>query len=193
MDYTGKNIVVLGMGETGLSAARWLHARGRAVHTPHDGAMQVVGVKHDITADIASGPEPGLPEGVQLHEGVDGWRLVFRRSAAQVMAVLAALGMLSTAALAQAPAGETKGTGLVHTPESGRKAIDNAQIGLPGRVTSGAPYLGPLAQAPRTTSAVRAPVVVFNAPFNHGILERAFELDDQDFFVECSIEFKHSG
>jgi hypothetical protein len=53
------------------------------------------GVKHDITADIASGPEPGLPEGVQLHEGVDGWRLVFRRRAAQVMAVLAALGMLA--------------------------------------------------------------------------------------------------
>ncbi len=74
---------------------------------------------------------------------------------------LAALSMLSTAALAQAPAGETKGTGLVHTPESGRKAIDNAQIGLPGRVTSGAPYLGPLAQAPRTMSTVRAPVVVF--------------------------------
>ena len=31
MDYTGKKVVVLGMGETGLSAARWLHARGAEV------------------------------------------------------------------------------------------------------------------------------------------------------------------
>ena len=31
MDFTGKHIVVLGMGETGLSAARWLHARGARV------------------------------------------------------------------------------------------------------------------------------------------------------------------
>lgn len=77
-----------------------------------------------------------------------------------VTAWIAAGGSIATA-LAQAPAGEIKGTGWAHTPESGKAAVARAQVALPARVTGAAVYLGPLAQAPATASGVRIPLVVF--------------------------------
>lgn len=59
MDYTGKNIVVLGMGETGLSAARWLHARGAHVRVAdsREAPPHLDKLRDDFTfAEIYTGP-----------------------------------------------------------------------------------------------------------------------------------------
>lgn len=59
-----------------------------------------------------------------------------------------------------APAGEIKGTAVVHTAASARDAIDGGLIVLPQAVTGGAVYAGPLRTAPREAKA-KVPVVVF--------------------------------
>ena len=71
--------------------------------------------------------------------------------------------VLLTAPLAQAqlaPAGEVKGSALVHTAESARAAVQGAALVLPASVTGGAVYAGPLRDAPRDVKA-KVPVVVF--------------------------------
>lgn len=71
--------------------------------------------------------------------------------------------VLLTAPLAQAqlaPAGEVKGSALVHTAESARAVIQGAALVLPASVTGGAVYAGPLRDAPRDVKA-KVPVVVF--------------------------------
>lgn len=52
------------------------------------------GVEHLIDGAAAADAASRLPEGVQLREGEGGWRLVFRRRAAQTCAGLAAVGMV---------------------------------------------------------------------------------------------------
>lgn len=44
-------------------------------------------------------------------------------------------------AQAQAPAGEVKGTAVVHTAESARAVMEKAALVLPARVTGGAVYV----------------------------------------------------
>ena len=59
MDFTGKHIVVLGMGETGLSAARWLHARGARVRLAdsREAPPHLDKLRDDFTyAEIYTGP-----------------------------------------------------------------------------------------------------------------------------------------
>lgn len=79
------------------------------------------------------------------------------------MGLGALAAVLLTAPLAQAqlaPAGEVKGSALVHTPESARAVIQGAALVLPAAVTGGAVYAGPLRDAPRDVKA-KVPVVVF--------------------------------
>ncbi len=59
MDYTGKKIVVLGMGETGLSAARWLHERGARVRIADSRGVppHLDKLRNDFTyAEVFTGP-----------------------------------------------------------------------------------------------------------------------------------------
>lgn len=67
---------------------------------------------------------------------------------------------LFSAAWAQAPAGSTQGTALVHTAESARAVMDRAAVVLPARVTGGEVFTGLWKEAP-TSVRERAPVVVF--------------------------------
>ena len=75
----------------------------------------------------------------------------------------AALSLFGTAPLvlgqAAPPAGEIKGSGIAHTPESVRAAIDNASVALPARIAGGKIYAGPMRQAPAVTG--KAPAVLF--------------------------------
>lgn len=69
MNYSGKNIVVLGMGETGLSAARWLHARGAHVRVAdsREAPPHLDKLRDDFTfAEIYTGPF-----GPQTFDGCD--------------------------------------------------------------------------------------------------------------------------
>lgn len=59
MDYSGRKIVVLGMGETGLSAARWLLARGARVRMAdsRESPPHLDKLRNDFTeAEIYTGP-----------------------------------------------------------------------------------------------------------------------------------------
>jgi dienelactone hydrolase len=78
-----------------------------------------------------------------------------------VVASLLAVSALSQAQIvtAPAPAGEVKGTAFAHTPQSAEASIRNASLVLPGAVTGGAVYVGPVATAPMVSR--KAPVVVF--------------------------------
>ena len=79
------------------------------------------------------------------------------------MGLGALAAVLLTAPLAQAqlaPAGEVKGSALVHTAESARAVMQGAALVLPAAVTGGAVYAGPLRDAPRDVKA-KVPVVVF--------------------------------
>jgi len=59
-----------------------------------------------------------------------------------------------------APAGEIKGTAVVHTAASARDAIEGGFLVLPTAVTGGAVYAGPLRTAPKDAKA-KVPLVVF--------------------------------
>jgi hypothetical protein len=82
------------------------------------------------------------------------------RIACAFAALLVPLLAAPSAAQAQAPVGKLEGTAFVHTAESSRLAIDNALVGLPARVTGGAPFVGRMSAAPREARA-RVPVVLF--------------------------------
>ena len=59
MDYTGKKVVILGMGETGLSAARWLHERGARVRVADSREVppHLDKLRNDFTfAEVFTGP-----------------------------------------------------------------------------------------------------------------------------------------
>lgn len=58
------------------------------------------------------------------------------------------------------PAGEVKGSAVVHTPASLAGVVSGAAVVLPSRATGAAVYSGPWRDAPRTAAA-RVPVVVF--------------------------------
>ena len=77
-----------------------------------------------------------------------------------IWALLAMAPLTWAQAPAPAPAGEVKGTAVVHTAESARAVMEKAALVLPARVTGGAVYAGPLKDAP-TQVRQRAPVVVF--------------------------------
>jgi hypothetical protein len=77
-----------------------------------------------------------------------------------IWALVAVTPLAWAQAQAQAPAGEVKGTAVVHTAESARAVMEKAALVLPARVTGGAVYVGPLKDAP-TQVRQRAPVVVF--------------------------------
>lgn len=63
-------------------------------------------------------------------------------------------------AWAQAPAGSTQGSALVHTPASARAVVEQAAVVLPAQVTGGLVFTGRWKDAP-TQVRERAPVVVF--------------------------------
>ncbi|MEI7443819.1 MAG: alpha/beta hydrolase [Burkholderiales bacterium] len=84
-------------------------------------------------------------------------------SSRRVCAVIAAACVALPPAVAQQPAtpvGKVEGSAWVHTPESAKAAIAQAQVGLPARVTGGAPFVGRLSAVP-ATQPVRVPVVLF--------------------------------
>lgn len=58
------------------------------------------------------------------------------------------------------PAGEIKGTAWSHTAESRAALVERAQVVLPSQATGGAPYVGPLKDAPGG-SGRKVPVVLF--------------------------------
>lgn len=67
---------------------------------------------------------------------------------------------LASAQAQTAPAGEIKGSAVVHTAESARAVVSGAAVVLPVSVTGGAPFAGLMRDAPRDVKG-RAPVVVF--------------------------------
>lgn len=75
--------------------------------------------------------------------------------------LLLASGLAGLSAWSQpAPAGEIKGTAVVHTEASARAAMAGAAVVLPGAVTGAAAWSGVLRDAPVAAKA-RVPVVVF--------------------------------
>ena len=58
------------------------------------------------------------------------------------------------------PVGEIKGTAWSHTAESRAALVERAQVVLPSQATGGAPYVGPLKDAPGG-SGRKVPVVLF--------------------------------
>lgn len=59
MDYSGKKVVILGMGETGLSAARWLHDRGARIRVADSREVppHLDKLRNDFTyAEVFTGP-----------------------------------------------------------------------------------------------------------------------------------------
>jgi dienelactone hydrolase len=68
--------------------------------------------------------------------------------------------MANAPAGAQAPAGEIKGTALVHDAASARGVISGANVALPSAVTGGAPFFGKYRDAPALQPR-RVPVVIF--------------------------------
>lgn len=68
--------------------------------------------------------------------------------------------MMGAHAQAPAPAGETKGTALVHTTASAQAVMERAAVVLPARATGGEMFVGRWKEAP-TQVRERVPVVVF--------------------------------
>lgn len=69
-------------------------------------------------------------------------------------------GQASTAPAA-VPQGQVQGSAWVHTDESLRQVVRQAQLALPASATGGSAYFGPLQDAPATGQAKKVPVVVF--------------------------------
>jgi dienelactone hydrolase len=77
------------------------------------------------------------------------------------LAIASALAAALPWAWAQAPGGETKGSALVHTPESARAVVEQAQVALPPQTTGGEIFVGRWKDAPATPGRPPVPVVVF--------------------------------
>lgn len=81
------------------------------------------------------------------------------RALAAVATVVVMSASIATAS-AQAPVGEIKGSGLVHTPASAAEVVARADVALPAAVTGGKPFFGKWKDVPAGVVG-RAPTVLF--------------------------------